>query len=477
MKHKKLLIFLLSLLVFLVPLVGVTALALGLPPAYGNTFLGEMPVKFDRLTSIDEPKVVVVGGSSVAFGLDSTALEEMVGMPVVNYGLYATLGTKFMIDTSKAGIGKGDIVILAPEVNEQTYSLYFNSEAVWQAMDGDMSMLRYIPYANWGKLAGGIWNYASTKFSYIRDDYTLDPSGIYAFSSFDEYGDIIYDREFNIMVGDYDPTQLHTFDDSLLDENFLEYVNAYAAWCERKGAKLYFSFSPMNGAAVPEDVTEEHILAWYGKLATALDCPVLSDIRDYIMDAQYFYDTNFHLNDTGVTVRTHRLGEDILRVKGDTTPTTLFLPTAPQRPDDYFGVADADDTTGFFLYEENGDTLTLVGITDLGKEQDELTLPFSSEGKAVTTMAENALVGCDSLKTVIIPKDTALTLIYDGAFAGAVKLSRIEMEGSCAGITVADNLLKGTPSDCRIYVSHAYYGDFAGDYFWSKYMAKISMDN
>lgn len=477
MKHKKLFVFLLSLQVFLVPIGIVTGLALGLPAAYGNTFLGEMPVKYERLTSIDEPKVVIVGGSSVAFGLDSATLEEMVGRPVVNYGLYATLGTKFMIDTSKAGIGEGDIVILAPEVNSQTYSLYFNSEAVWQAMDGDLSMLKNIPYANWGKLAGGLWNYAGTKYSYWRDDYTLDPQGIYAFSSFNEYGDVVYPREFNVMVGDYDPTQLLTFEDSLLDEDFIEYVNDYAAWCERKGATLYFSFSPMNAAAVPEAVTEEHILAWYGKLATQLNCPMLSDIRECIMDAEYFYDTNFHLNDTGVQVRTHRLGEDIQRALGDTTPTTLYQPSAPTRPADYFSVADADDTTGYFLYEENGETLTLVGITDTGKEQEELTLPISSEGKPVTTMAENALDGCDKLKTVIIPKDTSLTLIYDGAFAGAGKLSRIQMEGSCAGITVADNLLNGTPSDCRIYVSHAYYGDFAGDYFWSKYMSKIAMDN
>lgn len=473
MKHKKVFVFLLSLLVFLVPLVGVTALAFSLPPVYGNTFLGEMPVKFDRLTTIDEPKVVIVGGSSVAFGLDSAALEETVGMPVVNYGLYATLGTKFMIDTSKAGIGEGDIVILAPEVNEQTYSLYFNSEAVWQAMDGDLSMLRYIPYANWGKLAGGLWNYAGTKYSYIRDDYTLSPSGIYAFSSFDEYGDIAYGREFNIMVGDYDPTQLLTFDLSLLDEDFIDYVNDYAAWCEKRGAKLYFGFSPMNAAAVT--ATDEEILTWYSTLATMLDCDMLSDVRDYIMDAQYFYDTNFHLNDTGVTVRTHRLGEDLLRTFGDKTPTTMFLPAAPKRPNDYFSIADADDTTGYFRYEDNGDTMTLVGITDTGKEQETLTLPISYEGKPVTTMAAGALEGCTKLRTVIVPKDTSLTLIYDGAFAGAGKLSRIEMEGSCAGITVADDLLQGTPSDCRIYVSHVYYGDFAGDYFWSKYMQYVAM--
>ncbi len=466
---------LLSVVILLLPVGLVAGMAFGIPAQYGNTFLGEMCVKFDRLRTVESPKVVIVGGSSVAFGLDSGALEEMVGMPVVNFGLYATLGTKYMLDMSKAGIGEGDIVILAPETDGQTMSLYFNAEAVWQAMDSDLTMLRYIEGGDWGKLAGGLWNFAKAKFSYQQNDNAPAPDGVYALSSFNEYGDIVYPRDFNVMVGDFDPSQVLTLNETLLDEEFVEYVNAYAAWCEKQGARVYYSFSPMNAKAMAEGTTEETILAFYQALASQLDFPLCSDIRDYIMDAQYFYDTNFHLNDTGVAVRTHRIGEDIRRILGDTTPTTLYLPDAPKRPADYFGVAGADDVTGYFMYEDNGETKTLVGITEEGMTQTELTLPVSHEGKPVTTMAEGTLSGCDKLKTVIIPANTAFTLLYDGAFSGAPKLTRIEMEGSCAGITVADDLLRGVSADCRIYVSRAYYGNFAGDYFWSEYMGKISL--
>ncbi len=472
---KTVLTILLSVVILLLPVSLVAGMAFGLPAQYGDTFLGEMAVKFDRLQNTEGPKVVIVGGSSVAFGLDSVALEEALGMPVVNFGLYATLGTKYMLDMSKAGIGEGDIVILAPETDPQTMSLYFHAEAVWQAMDQDMSMLRYIDSGDWGELGGGLWNFAKTKFGYWKNDNAPKPDGVYALSSFNEYGDITYPRDFNVMVGDYDPSQILTLDSSILDTAFLAYVNEYASWCAGKGAKVYYSFSPMNASALAEGTTEETILSFYTALASALDFPMCSDIRDYILDAQYFYDTNFHLNDTGVDVRTHRLGEDIRRILGDTTPTTLYLPDAPIRPADYFGVAGEDDTTGFFLYEDNGETKTLVGITEEGMTQTELTLPVSHEGKPVTTMAEGAIAGCEKLTKVIIPQNTAFTLIYDGAFSGAPKLERIEMEASCVGITVADDLLKGAPAGCRIYVSRAYYGNFAGDYFWSEYMARISL--
>ena len=472
---KKIISLLIAALLLLAPILGVAGTAFLLPPQYANTFLGALAGKFDRLTAIDEPKIVVIGGSSVAFGLDSASLEQLTGMPVVNFGLYATLGTKCMIDLSKAGIGRGDIVVLAPETDPQTMSLYFNGEAVWQALDSDFSMLRHIAPGDFGELAGALWGFAQAKLNYFRENNAPAPTGIYSLASFNEVGDIICERPFNVMNGDHDHTQIITFDESLLDADFLDYVNDFAAWCKRRGAALCFSFAPVNAKAVHESTTEESLRAWYADLAGALDCEVISDLRSYILDAQYFFDTNFHLNDTGVDLRTRLLAADILRMKGDTRQVSLFAPDAPKRPDDYFGVDAPEDTSGFFLYEETSGTLTLVGITEKGRNESKLTLPAQFEGKPVTTMAANALAGCERLKTVIIPDYTALTLIENGAFAGAPRLEEIRMEADCEGITVAERLLDGAPQDCMITVSRAYYGNFAGDYFWSVHMARIDL--
>jgi hypothetical protein len=76
--------------------------AIGLPPVYSNSFVGVLDEKVERLASIEGKKIVVVGGSSVAFGLDSALMEEYLGMPVVNFGLYAAIGTKAMLELSLA---------------------------------------------------------------------------------------------------------------------------------------------------------------------------------------------------------------------------------------------------------------------------------------------------------------------------------------------------------------------------------------
>ena len=94
-------VFAIMLLVFFIPMITVGIVVFALPPVYDNTFIGELGEKYDRLNSIDEPKIVIVGGSSVAFGIDSELMEEKLGMKVVNFGLYANLGTKLMLDLSK----------------------------------------------------------------------------------------------------------------------------------------------------------------------------------------------------------------------------------------------------------------------------------------------------------------------------------------------------------------------------------------
>ena len=101
-----------------------------LPDQYGNTYVSALPDKCDRLSGVDGKKIVFVGGSSLPFGIRSDLIErELDGeYEVVNFGLYATLGTKLMMDLSMSEIKNGDIIILSPELNEQTYSLYFNPE-------------------------------------------------------------------------------------------------------------------------------------------------------------------------------------------------------------------------------------------------------------------------------------------------------------------------------------------------------------
>ena len=133
-------------LAVIIPLISVPLVAVFSAPEFQDSFVGALDSKVDRLMNTEEDKIVIVGGSSVAFGYDSDIIEKYVGMPVVNFGLYAALGTKLMLDLSREGIRDGDIVILAPELDSQTLSMYFSAETTLRAFDGSPELYRYIDF-------------------------------------------------------------------------------------------------------------------------------------------------------------------------------------------------------------------------------------------------------------------------------------------------------------------------------------------
>ena len=128
---------------------------LALPAQYGGAFLGELKHKVRMLEVTPGPRIILVGGSGAAFGVDSALMErELPGYSVVNFGMYAALGTTVMLDLSQPHIREGDIVLLIPEQQEQTLSDWFDPAVMWQGLDGAFDLLRLLPKDKLERLAG-----------------------------------------------------------------------------------------------------------------------------------------------------------------------------------------------------------------------------------------------------------------------------------------------------------------------------------
>lgn len=448
-------VFLPMLLIFLLPMLLIVSIVFLTPPVYDETFVGELAVKYDRLESTNEKKLVIVSGSSAAFGIDSELIKESLGYEPVNFGLYANLGTKLMMDLSKVNINEGDIIVLAPEINSQTLSLYFNPETTAQALDGNFKMLKNIPSDEYESLIGAMWKLGVEKLSYLSSGTKPENVGAYKKENFNEYGDNTYSRPFNEMTGhgnDISFDFLTDYSDYVTTdyEEYIDYVNDYVAYAEKKGATVYFSFPPMNREAVMNLNSQNDIEEFYKNLCESLDCKVISNINDYILDEGYFYDSEFHLNDSGVTVRTVQLIDDIKRELMDLSvtvpPRELPEPSGFKPDSDYFDLRKNSLGRGW----------EIVGLSEEGKNEKTLVIPSEISGLPVVRICTGAFEGAQKLEALTVGAN--VRYIDEDALSGAINLGSLIIDESIEPEELSiDGFL---PMDTVIYVNENMVSEF-----------------
>ena len=463
MKKKGLIISLsvsMSVVLLAYPLtIGINAFIL--PSVYEDTFLGEMKEKIKLLKETDGKRIVLIGGSSVPFGVKSSLIEENIAnYKVINFGMYASLGSNVMLDFAKARINQDDIVIFMPEQNVQTLSMYYNGKALWQALDGDFSSFWLLNHDTRQRMYGDLYSFSQEKFKFTFQNKLDLGDTIYQKSSFEKHGDIKEGlANYNIMYDQVDPTMNITFDENF-DENFLSYVNDFASYVRTKGAHMYYRFAPMNKKAVEDESTLDH---YYEVLQDKLELDILGNPHDAILDSEWFYDTNFHLNDAGRIMNTKQLIKDIKLTLDDTSRTEIEDPEKPVIPEDE-NTKDGDNSdVDCFTYEEKEDYYI---ITSLLNDKEDIVVPYRYNGKKVIAFSADVFASHKRIKTIRIQDN--IRYLYDYSFNGCSALERIYLDNlNPSSINVSGNLLDGCNAD--IYVPKEAYSKYIQSYVFGAY--------
>lgn len=446
-----------------------------MPAQFSFTWYGAFPALYRNLSETDGNKIIIVGNSNVAFGVDSALTEELLkagglDYAVCNFGLYGSLGTKMMLDLAMGQAKEGDIIILVPELASQSLSTYFSASEAWYALDGDLSLFGAFGKEEQGALVGTYAAYVAQKWEYFRSGTPAQPSGVYASASFDERGDLKnFQREHNIMTGGYDTNNPLSLDSALFSDEFVSYVNGCAADLAGQNIKFWFSFPPMNASAF---TGENDASAFQSAVTGLLDFPVISDVSDYILDAGWFYDSNFHLNAAGMTVRSVQLVNDIKNELGNTTKTDITLPNMPVVPDeDIEGEGDNSDRD-CFTYELIDGYYTVTGLTAEGQAASELTLPYQVNGIYINAFTADVFAGDSAVKSITIQKN--ITVLPDSCFSGCTALREVYLEHTDpADISVGYGLFEGTSGACAVYVPQEAVASFTNNYFWGRYADRL----
>lgn len=422
-----------------------------LPSLYGESYYAELAPLTERLDRAEGKKLVLIGGSNIAFGVDVDLLEQLLrdkgfAFTVCPYGLYAAVGCSAMLSLSEDALSEGDIVILAVEPTDETMSTYFGASAFLKCAEDAPELLPRLNAAQRRAVLGNYVSYVQERLAILRSGQLPAAEGVYSRAAFGENGNLDYPRTGNIMALGFDTAEPVDLKSVQIEEAFAEQVNDYCRAAERKGAQVFLSFSPVNRSALAE-YSEEALLAFFLRCREAFDCPVISDPGRYVLDPAWFYDSNFHLNSAGAQLRTLRLAEDLLAQLGCCEAVDYSLPAAPPsayRPEESKG--NSED----FLLEPLSDLgWQVVGLSEGGKGKAQLEIPANVEGKPVVGFTPDAFDGAAELEELRLPE--SIERIPDFAFSRCPSLKRLVLLHEKSPCGVSAQSFEGA-GELRVYV-------------------------
>ncbi len=262
----------------------------------------------------DKKKLILFSGCSMCYGISSPLIQRNFDeYVVVDCGLNGEFNAQMQLECMLPCINEGDVLIHAPEqMNVYQYmENYMIDERIFCMCEGNYDLLADMDFSR-----SSLTFEAFTWYQEYREKQ--DESSYEEYNdSFNYYGDYLEERPYveeNEVTRDINYDNRYGFDFNILDVDKLSTMfNMYDKFLE-KGCSVYFSWSPMNLQSNGSDAILEDAESYQKKLKEIFDMknyPVISDIFDYIYEGRYFYDTDYHLNDLGIILRTSQLIADM----------------------------------------------------------------------------------------------------------------------------------------------------------------------
>jgi hypothetical protein len=298
------------ILIALMPLIlieGIRRLDLAFFPSSRNAYMATIADKMHLLDSVPSPRLILMSGSSMAFGVDSDLLSRELEIPVVNASLHFKLGSRFMMDQLRASIRKGDIVLITLE-----YVIKSKGSCEEKLMAADF----YPPAKNWihftsfseevgaytthrladfKLLMGEIWSGTRTRPISIDDT-----TSVFFRKCFAKNGDLL--GHLNNPQPKFDVPEISNeveFSKQIND------LNDFELFAKQKGVQVFFTFPSYVESGFERNMSV--IKKIEQQYRDNLKFPILGSPENSIMDDRFFYDNPFHLNAQGRKIFSSRL--------------------------------------------------------------------------------------------------------------------------------------------------------------------------
>lgn len=278
--------------------------------------------KIHAAQQINTPRVLVVAGSNALFGIDSGMLENFWQRPVVNLGVNAGLGLPYILDVSRRVSRPGDIIIMPME-----YALYLddgkaNAQIIDYVMARDLDYWRSMSRLDQLKFAAGLSAERWLQGLRHLPDAPVT-SGTYGAHHLDARGDQthsgIADRNAADIAAVAATKAWNYGHRANTETGGWKIMAKYAQWAKANDICLIAVPTVLLHHAQYDDEQEEQ--AFYTQLPHRLQqlgLEYLGQPRDFMYPADWFFDTDHHLQDWAREKHTARL-IDLLKNRAKTS--------------------------------------------------------------------------------------------------------------------------------------------------------------
>jgi hypothetical protein len=279
-----------------------------------HPYLNAWGPKHARLVAPGDNRIILAGGSNVAFGVDSSRLEALASRPAINLGLHGGLGLALMVHELQDQARPGDLVILIPEY-EQFYGDTMNGDTeAAELLQHHWSALPYFSlWRQWRNLAVSTQVLASAATFALIDRAKMRLLGrhepkegfsVYRNDAFDEHGD---------MVG-------HLNQQPKADQVAKGFERISGGFNQRAVSVIARCAEVLSAQGVTFVMLYPSVATGFWDLNQDLAEQVAESIQptltvtepqDWVFPNDWFYDTPYHLAALGREIRTDHLARVI----------------------------------------------------------------------------------------------------------------------------------------------------------------------
>lgn len=268
-------------------------------PMERNNYLYEQNIKDSLIQHTPSPRVIFVSGSSLAYGLDSHRIQDSLKVNVVNYGLHAGMGLKFILDRTIKYVRRGDIVVISPEYPHLYNQMYGDPLTLSPTLYyTSYRMLDMLNVEQWKNVISGI----PTTIRMNEKSEEYKDQRFASVMGFNDLGDEVghWTLGHNVVELRHEDVKADLNDDYC--KCFLRQIDEL----KRKGAQIVVTPPPLAERAGNDPLIHK-VDSFFRRNDLTYNVPP----REHILPDSMFFDTVYHLAKNGVDVFTGRIIEEI----------------------------------------------------------------------------------------------------------------------------------------------------------------------